>query len=68
MSKYDWDFIPSEILFAATDSLGRKLGFINKPKCSDDFTMMNADYLISEYESPIKNWRESLEKRPCSDQ
>lgn len=64
MSKYDWDYIPEYINYAATSAPGMKLGFIEKPKSQHEYCIMYADYLISGYVSSCPNWKDSLEERP----
>ena len=64
MTRYEWDYIPEYINYAATSALGMKLGFIEKPESHEKYCVMRADYMISDYVSLCHSWMDSLEERP----
>ena len=73
MSKYDWRNVHTAIEFISTELVGRNLlswGYRNEPSIIGCLWFCDQGYKpvligVNIYKG---DWRDSLEKRPCSDQ
>lgn len=67
MSKYDWSGVPSEIEYIAQDKDGHTWAFRSKPVIIGLSWRGECQYCYSP-DGHLRDWHDSLEKRPCSTQ
>lgn len=73
MSKYDWSGVPNYVQWIATDSNGLVFGYDEEPAQKEWGKFMHEnDFIYFPYKNWIApyqgDWRDSLERRPCSTQ